>query len=503
MVGDIILEMKNISKFFPGVKALNNVNLVLREGQVHALVGENGAGKSTLMKILSGIYIPDEGNIIYEGEEVIFRTPNDAKDKKISIIHQELNLCNNLSVADNIFAGKEFLKNKLQFLDKKKINQEAKKLLDYLEVDIKPDEFVGSLSISKKQMVEIAKAMAENARILIMDEPTSALTEKETDVLFKLISNLKSKGVSIVYISHRMEEIIKIADCVSVLRDGNYIGSMDIKDVTIPKIISMMVGRTLDDIFPRRNPSISNVVLEVKNLKKKGLIKDISFNVRKGEILGIAGLVGAGRTELAKILFGAIKKDSGEVKIENKTLEISSPIDAINGGIALITENRKEEGLCLELSVKENMFSASMDKVCNFAGFINNKLVKSKALNYIDILKIKTPTIDQIIKNLSGGNQQKVIIAKWLETDSKVLILDEPTRGIDVGAKYEIYTLMNKLTSDGVAIIMISSELPEILGMSDRVIVMRQGEITAEFPINEATQENIMYYAAGGNKVEC
>lgn len=500
MSSEVVLEMKNICKSFPGVKALNGINFTLMKGHVHALLGENGAGKSTLMKILSGVYKNDEGEIHIHGEQKTFLHIKDAQNEGISIIHQELNLCWNLSVSANIFIGREG-GGKLGYLREDEINKKAKEALEQLGVGyINPRDIVRNLSVAQQQMVEIAKAISMNSRILIMDEPTSSLTETETKILFEMIRNLRRKGVSIVYISHKLEEIFEVCDEITVIRDGEYIGSMEVKEATKEKLIQMMVGRPLTNMYPLADVNIEDneTILEVKNLKKKNLIKDVSFKLKKGEILGFSGLVGAGRTEMAKVLFGRYPKDAGEVIIEGKRVEIKSPADAIKNGIAFVTEDRKLEGLVLILSVKDNIMASNMDKVSNTMGFIDKKKEVKIALEGIKRLRVKTPSERVTVKNLSGGNQQKVILSKWLAGEPKILILDEPTRGIDVGAKAEIYSIMRELTKEGVSIIMISSELPEIIGMSDRVVVMRNGEVAGVLNKGETNQQKIMHYSTGG-----
>lgn len=499
MNNDVILEMKNITKSFPGVKALDNINLTLKKGKVHALLGENGAGKSTLMKILSGIYKPDNGQIILNGSSKEFKGTKEAQNEGISIIHQELNLCWNLSVAANIFIGRE-AKGILGYLESSTLNKEAEKILKYLEVGfIDPKQLVSELSIAQQQMIEIAKAVSIDAKILIMDEPTSSLTDNEVRILFKVIKNLTSQGVAIVYISHKLEEIFEICDEVTVIRDGQYVGTMDVKEATEDKLIQMMVGRALGYIYPESDSEIKDeVVLSVKDLNKEGLIRNISFELKKGEILGFSGLVGSGRTEMAKVLFGRYKKDSGTIKIFDEEVDIKTPKDAIDKGMAFVTEDRKKEGLVLILSVLENIISANLNKVLKNFGFIDRKKEKLIALDEIKKLSIKTPDENTKVRSLSGGNQQKVILGKWLAGNPKILILDEPTRGIDVGAKSEIYSIMRELTKQGVSIIMISSELPEILGMCDRIAVMKEGEIRGIIDKEEATQELIMQYSTGG-----
>lgn len=489
-----ILEMVDIKKEFPGVKALDGVNLKLYTGKVMALLGENGAGKSTLMKILSGVYKKDGGEIYYEGEKSDFKGPKDAQEKGIAIIHQELNLISHLTIGENIFLGREPV-NSFGKIDWSKLYLESEILLKKLGVLKSPKEILGNLSIGEQQMVEIAKALSLNAKVIIMDEPTDALTNKETESLFKVINELKNEDKAIVYISHRLKEIFEVCDDITILRDGKYIGSEIVSNINEDKIIEMMVGRKLTEQFPKVNTEEGEIVFEVKNITNE-YAKNISFSLKKGEIVGIAGLMGAGRTELAKTIYGTIKKTSGEIYIEGKKININNPKDALREGIAYVCEDRKSEGLILGLSVKENMSISSLEKFGTLF-----KIDKSKEEHvvddYIKKMSVKTPNMDQIIKNLSGGNQQKVSIAKALMTDPKVLILDEPTRGVDVGAKKEIYDLINKLKEEGRAIIMISSEMPEILGMSDRILVLHEGKITGEFNMNDATQEKIMKSAVG------
>ena len=483
-----ILQMKNITKEFPGVKALDNVNLELHEGKVMALMGENGAGKSTLMKILSGVYKKNSGQIFYKGEETDIKGPKDAGEKGIAIIHQELNLVKDLSIGENIFLGRE---PKSGFrIDFNKLHKESDKLLQKLNVDISSKELVENLSIAQMQMIEIAKALSLNAQIIIMDEPTDALTDKETKSLFNVINELKNEGKAIVYISHRLKEIFEICDYITVLRDGKYVGTEEIINLDEDKMIEMMVGRKLTDQFPRTEAKLGENVLEVKNLNNK-YIDNISFEVKSGEILGISGLMGAGRSELAKTIYGHIKKESGKILKYGKEIENKSAKDAIKNRIAYVSEDRKGDGLILELSVKENMSISSLDRVSSLFK-IDKKKELERVNSYIKRMRIKTPSENQLIKNLSGGNQQKIAIAKALMTHPDVLILDEPTRGVDVGAKKEIYDLINEFKDQGKAVIMISSEMPEILGLSDRIIVLSQGKITGEFDIKDATQESIL-----------
>lgn len=488
---EVILEMKNITKSFSGVKALKNANLELREGEVVALMGENGAGKSTLMKILTGIYTKDSGQIIYKGNEVEFKSPAKSQEEGIAIVHQELNMMKDLTVAQNLFIGKEF-KNGI-FIDDKKMISEAEKLFKILNVDINPSQIVGELTVGKQQMVEIAKVISINAKVIVFDEPTAALTDSEIEDLFKVIFDLKNNGIGIIYISHRMDEIKRISDKVVVMRDGEYINQVDTKDTTKDEIINMMVGRTIFE-DPKSKSTVADdaqVVLEVENLCSGNKVKNLSFKLRKGEILGFSGLMGAGRTEMARAIFGADKIDSGKIKINGKEVKITSPHEAVSHGIGYLSEDRKRYGLIVDKSVVENMLLPSTDKFKKGI-FIDEKLLSQRSQDYVDILNIKTPSIKQMLKKLSGGNQQKVVIAKWLIKDSDILIFDEPTRGIDVGAKSEIYNLMNELVKNGKSIIMISSELTEILRMSDRVIVMCEGRKTADINIEEADSEKIM-----------
>ena len=497
-MGEVILTMKGIDKSFPGVHALDHVDLEIRKGEVLALMGENGAGKSTLMKVLTGIYKKDEGTITYEGKEVEFENPRAAQAAGIVIVHQELNMMNHLTVAQNIFIGREIMKGGL--IDDAKMNEEAKKLFDKLNIDIDPTEKMGNLTVGKQQMCEIAKAISHDAKVIIFDEPSAALTESEIEELFKIIRDLRDKGVGMVYISHRMDEIKVITDRVTVMRDGTYVGTIITKESTKDDIINMMVGRVIYE-DPKAASNVkpdAPVVLKVEHLNAGKMVRDVSFELRKGEILGFSGLMGAGRTETARALFGADKKDSGEIYINGKKVEINSPEDAVKCGIGYLSEDRKRYGCVVAKTVAENTTMASME---NFMSglFINKKKEEESAWEYVKALKTKTPTVDTEVVNLSGGNQQKVVIAKWLVRDCEILIFDEPTRGIDVGAKSEIYTLMNELVAQGKSIIMISSEMTEVLRMSDRVIVMCEGRKTGEIDISEATQENIMHLATQRN----
>lgn len=494
-----MLKMVGVSKSFPGVKALDNVSLMAYGGEVTALMGENGAGKSTLMKILSGVYKKDEGKIFIEGSEVEVKGIKSAEEAGITIIHQELSVLNNLTVSENIFLGNEKHNKFTGRINKKLLDERSKMFLEQIGCDIDPNRLVSNLNVGEKQMIEIAKALTKNARIIIMDEPTTALTDVETENLFKVIENLRKKGIAIIYISHRMEEIFKICHRVEVLRDGKYAGSAEIKDIDNDKLIAMMVGRTIEDQFPYRDVKKGDLALEVKNLSCKEGVKGASFTLRQGEILGIAGLMGSGRTELAKTIFGEYKKTSGEISLNGSPININSISDAINNGICYLSEDRKKEGCILGMSVGENMTLCNLKKYENKFKSLDKKEEAKDIEYYIKKINIKTPNKEQFIKNLSGGNQQKVILAKWLMLSPEVLIIDEPTRGIDVGAKKEIYELLNELKASGKAIIMISSDLPEVLGISDRIMVMSEGRISGELNRDEANQESIMKLAVGIN----
>lgn len=494
-----MLKMEGVSKIFPGVKALDNVHMEAYGGEVTALMGENGAGKSTLMKILSGVYVKDEGKIFIEGEEVEIKGIKSAEGYGITIIHQEMSVINNLTIAENMFLGNEKYDSFTRKIKKKELIERSKLFLEQIGCNLDPNKLVSSINVGEKQMVEIAKALTKNARVIIMDEPTTALTDVETKSLFKVIENLKKKGIAIIYISHRMEEIFTICDRVEVLRDGKYAGNALIKDIDNNKLISMMVGRTIEDQFPYKETKKGKKILEVSNLSSEAGVKNASFSVREGEILGVAGLMGSGRTELAKTIFGEYKKTNGDIKLKGKKIEVKSIQEAIDNGICYLSEDRKKEGCVLGLSVAENMILSNLKKYENKYKALNINKAKEDVDYYIKKINIKTPNRDQLIKNLSGGNQQKVILAKWLMLSPEVLIIDEPTRGIDVGAKKEIYELLNELKSSGKAIIMISSDLPEILGISDRIIVMSEGSITGELDRDNASQENIMKLAVGMN----
>ena len=493
-MGDVILTMKGIYKSFPGVHALDHVDLEVRKGEVHALMGENGAGKSTLMKVLTGIYTKDSGTITFEGKEVEFSNPRDAQSHGIVIVHQELNMMNHLTVAQNIFIGREIMNGKL--INDAKMNEEAAKLFKQLNIDIDPTEKMGNLTVGKQQMCEIAKAISHEAKVIIFDEPSAALTESEIEELFKIIRDLREKQLGIVYISHRMDEIKVITDRVTVMRDGGYVGTLITKDCTKDDIINMMVGRVIYE-DPKTESAVAPdapVVLKVENLNAGKMVQNVSFELHKGEILGFSGLMGAGRTETARALFGADPKEGGKIYVNGQEVDIKNPMDAVKHGIGYLSEDRKRYGIVVGKSVAENTTMATMDEFMSGL-FINKKKEEEVSKQYVKALKTKTPTVDQLVVNLSGGNQQKVVIAKWLVRNCDILIFDEPTRGIDVGAKSEIYTLMNELVAEGKSIIMISSEMTEILRMSDRIVVMCEGKKTAEIGIAEATQENIMHAA--------
>ena len=492
-----ILQVQNLSKAFLGMKALDNIQFDLKKGEVHALMGENGAGKSTFMKILMGMLTPDSGEIIFEGEALKKYNVNEILHKGISMIHQEILVVPELTVAQNIFLGRET--NYWNWLNDKRINQKAQELLKLMGVNINAQSKIKNLSIAEMQMVEIAKAISNNAKVIIMDEPTSALSDKEVSMLFKIIKDLKAKGVAIIYISHKMDEIYEITDRITILRDGKYIATKNTSELDKNELIALMVGREIESLFPvndsiRVATECSPVVLSVQNLNKKGKFKDINFEVFAGEVLGIAGLMGAGRTEIARAIFGLDKFESGEITLKGQKIKIKSPQDAIKKGIGYVSEDRKALGFIPALSVKENI---SLSSLADFskAWFVNATNEKEATTQLANDLKIKATSINQKVMNLSGGNQQKVVIGRVLLSSPSIIILDEPTRGIDVGAKFEIYKLIKQLTEKGVAIIMISSELPEILGMSDRILVLSKGKQMAILSKKEATQEKIMQYA--------
>jgi ribose transport system ATP-binding protein len=490
---EIILDMKEIDKKFPGVHALDHCKFSLRKGEVHALIGENGAGKSTLVKIMTGIYNEYDGEYLFMGNKVHFQNIKEAQQEGISIVHQELNMMNDLTVAQNIFIGRE---SKGFFCSDKTINEKAEKLIREFEIQVKSTELLKNLSVGKAQMVEIARAMSfESTKVLILDEPTAALSEAESEDLFRKVAVLKERGVAIIFISHRLGEIMRIADRVTVMRDGAYIDTLNIDSCTTDDIIRLMVGREILE-EPKQKSNVkpgAPVVLEVKNLKSNK-VKDVSFSLRKGEILGFAGLVGAGRTEVMRLICGADHMHSGEVIVNGKSCKIEHSKDAIRNGIGYLSEDRKRYGLILGLSVADNTVLSSYDKLSK-AGFVNEGQCHQDTMKYIEKLKIKTPGTNQMVKNLSGGNQQKVVISKWLMKNIDILIFDEPTRGIDVGARAEIYNLMDELIQEGKSIIMISSDLTEVLRMSDRVVIMCEGRITGDLDISEASQNTIMQFA--------
>jgi ribose transport system ATP-binding protein len=493
---DALVRMEGIDKSFPGVHALNNCRFELYAGEVHALLGENGAGKSTLMKVLAGIYPKDSGHVYFQGKEVEITSPRAAQALGISMIHQELNLMPHLTVAQNVYIGREPRWGGNFLLDDKALNRTTQELFEQMHLKLNPRTKVADLTVAKQQMVEIAKALSFNSRVLIMDEPTAALTDTEIAELFTIIRGLRQQGVGVVHISHRLEEIKQISDRVTVMRDGHYIDTVQTQDVTIEEIIRMMVGRTIYESAPEiPEQETQPIVLEVKNLNRGNELKEINFHLKKGEILGFAGLMGAGRTEVARAVFGADPIDSGEIYVHGKRVEIKSPRDAVTHGIGYLSEDRKRYGLALGMDVETNIVLAALQKFLGAGGVVNRSQTSSIAKKYADALAIKTPSLQQRVKNLSGGNQQKVVIGKWLTANTEILIFDEPTRGIDVGAKSEIYKLLNDLARAGKAIIMISSELPEILRMSHRIIVMCEGRITGELSSSEATQEAIMTLA--------
>jgi ribose transport system ATP-binding protein len=490
-----VLEMRHIRKTFPGVVALDDVDFELRRGEVHILLGENGAGKSTLMKILSGAYQKSDGQILLDGAEVEIKNPKHAQTLGISTIYQEFNLISHLPIGENIFLGREPVRF-AGLIDQGAIHLEAKKALSSLGLALDPRRLVKDLRVAEQQMVEVAKALSLDARILIMDEPTAALTEHEIAELFDTIRRLKKNGVAIIYISHRMEELFEIGDRVTVLRDGRSVGTYDVPEMSKSELIRLMVNRELTELFPKVHTTRGPEVLRVEGLCTKSGLKDISFSLHKGEVLGVAGLLGAGRTELARAIFGLDKISSGSIYINGVAQKMSSPRSAIKSGIGFLTEDRKSQGLVLPLSVERNLCLSSVDKFSRW-GIMNSREERQAASRYTEDLRIKTPSLDQKVVFLSGGNQQKVVLSKWLCSQAEVFIFDEPTRGVDVGAKAEIYQLMNRLTASGVAIMMISSELLEVLGMSDRVMVMRGGRIAGEFSDGEYTQERILQCALG------
>lgn len=492
-MNEVIVSMDNICKSFPGVKALDHVKFELRSGEVMALLGENGAGKSTLMKILSGVYTRDEGRMEIFGKEYGDLNPKLAQEAGVAIIHQELNMCRHLTVTENMFLGRE--KKKGLVLSNGEMEAEAAKILGELKIDINPRQTVGDLPVSKQQMVEIAKALSTDAKVLIMDEPTSALTAKEIEDLFRIIRDLKAKGCGIVYISHRLEELAHIVDRVTIMRDGQYITSMNFKDAMMDEIIANMVGREIKEKFPRVSCKVGKKVFEVKDLNAGKMVRNVSFSLYEGEIVGFAGLMGAGRTETTRVIFGVDPKESGEIYLDGKEIKISNPNDAIRAGIVLAPEDRKKDGLCTKLSIRHNIALPNLDLLCNRFGVVSRSKEDAMCSEAVRNLRIKTPDVEVNAGNLSGGNQQKVVVGKWLARDSRVVIFDEPTRGIDVAAKVEIYNLMNELKKQGIAVMFVSSEMPEVMGIADRIIVMCDGRITGELDAREASQNEILTLA--------
>ncbi len=492
-MGDVIVRMEHITKEFPGVKALDDVHFELRSGEVMALLGENGAGKSTLMKILSGVYSLDHGSLEIFGKSYHSLTPNSAREAGVAIIHQELNMCKDLTVSQNMFLGREVRSGFV--LNNAAMEREAKKYLDQLGVDIDPRQTVGDLPVSKQQMIEIAKALSINAKILIMDEPTSALTSREIEELFEIIRSLREKGCGIVYISHRLEELAHIVDRVTIMRDGQYITNGNFKDFTMDEIIANMVGREIKEKFPHVECEKGKKIFEVKNLNAGRMVRDINFSLYEGEIVGFAGLMGAGRTETTRAIFGIDPKQSGEIILDGKEIKINGPMDAIRAGVVLAPEDRKKDGLCTKLSIRQNLALPNLDIIAGKSGLINSKIENELCEKAVENLTIKTPNLEVDAATLSGGNQQKVVVGKWLARNSRVVIFDEPTRGIDVGAKVEIYRLMNQLKQQGIAVMFVSSEMPEVMGIADRIIIMCDGRITGEMSAKEASQNDILKYA--------
>jgi ABC-type sugar transport system ATPase subunit len=503
MSEDIICRIVNVTKVFPGVVALNNVSFDIKKGEIHAIIGENGAGKSTLMNILSGVYYPDEGHIEFEGNVIKFRDPRHAQHTGIAMIHQELSLSRYMSVAENIYQGRMLTKS-FGFIDRKKMISECRKYLTTLGVDnIDPRVLVKYLSVSQMQLIEIAKAVSLNAKLLIMDEPTSSLTTGEITLLLKIMKSLKNEGVSILFITHKLEEVLEIADRITVLRDGSYIDTLQKDDATLEKMVSLMVGRNFEKKAHRefiQDYSDREVILEVQNLSSSDRVKNVSFKLYKGEVLGLTGLVGSGRTELLQSIFGMEKMASGKVLINGKEVKINHPADAIKLGLGMIAEDRKEQGMLLKLSVQDNMTIVHLKELSSALQFINKKRSKEISNKYINLLSIKTPSLKQISKNLSGGNQQKTIIARWLMNQPKILFMDEPTHGIDVGAKAEIYKLIDELSKMGVSVILLSSELPEVLALCDRIMVMHHGQLKGILHHQEADQVKIMSFILENKK---
>ncbi len=496
---DVVVEMRGIVKTFPGVKALKGVQLDLRRGRVHALMGENGAGKSTLMKVLIGMYQPDDGTMLLEGEPVTFKDAREGMAAGISMIHQELSPVPEMRVAENIWLGRE-PRGAFGLVDHKLMTQKTQELFDEWGIDINPRAVMKTLTVARQQMVEIAKAISYNAKIIIMDEPTSAIPEREVEHLHGMIKRLTGQGVAIVYITHKMDEVFKISDDITVFRDGEWVATKEASELDRDKLITMMVGRELTDLFPKLEADIGEVVLSVRGLNRGKLVRDVSFELRRGEILGFAGLMGAGRTEVLETIFGIHPPESGTIEVDGKSVQIKTPADAINANLGLLTEDRKLNGIMGVLSVADNMSVAALPRFSP-GGWLRLGQMKEEVTDQREKLAIKTPSLRQLIQNLSGGNQQKALISRWLLTMPEILMIDEPTRGIDVGAKSEIHRLMSLLAQQGKAIIMVSSEMPEVLGMSDRIIVMHEGRVSGELSREEANQERVMHLATGGDLV--
>jgi ribose transport system ATP-binding protein len=491
-MGDYILEVKDVSKSFPGVKALNQVSFRVKKGEVHALVGENGAGKSTLMKILNGVYSKDTGSIFIDGKEAVINNPLDARSCGISIVFQEFNLVPILSIAENIYMGR--LPRKKGMIDYQKLKEDTQRVLNMVGSDLDPFTLVETLGIAQKQMVEIAKMLSyEETRLILLDEPTATLTNKECEVLFQVVADLKKQGVTVIYISHKLEEIFAICDSITIIRDGEVIETKEVSETDRNEIITAMVGREITEVYPKREGDCSEneEILRIENFSSQGLFEDVSFSLKKGEVLGLAGLVGAGRTEIARAIFGIDYKDSGEIYLKGQKIEINSPAEAIKHGICYLSEDRKLEGLMGTLPVDWNITAANLKKACK-SGMLSGKLEQQISQEMVEKLRIKTPNLKQTVFNLSGGNMQKIVIGKWLNTEIDVFIFDEPTRGIDVGAKYEIYLLINELVKEGKSVIMISSELPEIMGMSDRILVIKNGTIAGDFNVSDMTARDFI-----------
>jgi inositol transport system ATP-binding protein len=495
MSDEYLLEMEGISKAFPGVQALNDVHLKVRPGTVHALMGENGAGKSTLMKVLIGMYQADAGTIRLVGDEIQIPDPAHALGLGISMIHQELSPVPQMTVAENIYLGREPT-NRLGLIDKRRMLADTRALFERLEITVKPGRIMKALSVAQTQMVEIAKAISYDSRLIIMDEPTSAISEREVEHLHRMIRSLRESGVAIIYITHKMDEVFRISDEVTVFRDGKHVATLPAGELDRHRLITLMVGRELTHMFPKEDVEIGEIVMSVRGLTRRGLVEDVSFDIRKGEILGLAGLMGAGRTEVLEGIFGVAPIDAGEVVIHGRKVSIKDPSDAIARGLGLLTEDRKSTGIMGVLPVRDNMTIASLPRFSP-GGVLQKRKMDEACRRQREALAIKTPSLAQLIKLLSGGNQQKVLVSRWLLTSPDILMIDEPTRGIDVGAKAEIHRLMSMLAGQGKAILMVSSEMPEILGMSDRVLVMHEGRLTGEFSREEATQEKIMRAATG------